>query len=268
LRFGCRKYDCKDCSDAKSLQKAKKVFKRLTQAKVPWGVFVFTFPKQLHPFIDKKRLNRLRDAAWRILEMWLFRANDIDPQAAARAGFPKATFGAMEFTHPEGDERPGEWQPHFNFLVPMQAIPAIGFKPLRWAFEKKEFVHLTRLLRRLWRRVLSREFGALEGEVDIWYESRRKKAEKAHAAKYFPRTFPGWSHLKLRARSYGFLSGRLVSAKWLLWEEADPWPYRSDCCRICGKRLEDSGPCDAETARIISEQNRQAQEERRKTEVA
>jgi len=293
--LGCGKYDCEaECAGTLSIKRAKTAWRKISRVgHVPWGVFVLTFPDFLHPLLTQKLLDLIRKRAWKILELWMARINGIDLKWATSADVDGWTFGALEFTHPAGEkyecracdweaegsasaERQAQrheqdhdghevaklsgdlWKPHLNFIVPMKT--SAGARPLKhyWA-SKPQFERDFRLLRRAWRRELSRVFGSIEGEVNLHYEFRVEPEKKKHALRYFARVFPGWSHAKLRARSFGYLSDRCLKDKaWDWFDDALPfWTRPAMRCSVCDKQLVDSGLTDRKSADEIRSQQRE-----------
>lgn len=274
---GCKLADCAQCKPAATSRRAKKAWAKVGGFDM-LSTFVFTIPKDLHALATLAAVNRLRAAAWKILELWLARANPkIDVGNYKAAEVP--AFGAVEFTHPAGgcDDDPctckrgpcdpAAWAPHLNFIVPMSTCT----ERLRAAWfgdrGKAELKRLLRLLRRAWRRALSREFGAVAGEVVVHYQYRDKQGKRMHAVRYMARAFPGWSHARLRMRSFGFLADAVLSEKrweWTGWDKLPPaprWSQDPGHCSQCGKELVDSGPCDRESAESIRRMERQRRRE-------
>lgn len=299
VAIGCGTKDCADCAGSNSTKRARAAWAKISRVRdCAWGVFVLTFPDFLHQLVDSKTLDRLRRRAWLILELWLARVNRIDLKWATSADADGWTFGAMEFSHPTGDRFEcracdwavegsasaegkagrhemdndghevarisGEvWKPHLNFIVPMKT--SLGAQRLRhhWA-NRDQFDRDFALLRRAWRRELSREFGPLEGEINLHYEFRAEIEKKRHALRYFARVFPGWSHAKLRVRSFGYLSDRCLKAKAWEWDPPQAfWDRPPMTCSVCGKKMEDSGITDKASADEIREAQRAARREKR-----
>jgi len=258
---GCGLPDCRECASGRSNRRAKANWKKIGRVDAPWGVFVFTCHPDLHPLIDVKLAKELEGEVWELLEAWLIETHGVDPLWAARAGFEGGTFGALSWIHPEGDEHPGTWRPHWNFLVPL-ATPANPYKRVRaWWKDKAEFKRIFERLRAAWKEVLERHFGKLKGEVDVWYEFRGPMGKKKHALQYFGRFFPGWSELHLNTRRWGYLADKIVSQERWEWM-TDPAPRWGSgrTCSVCGAEMIDSGECDRESAMQIK---RMGQERRR-----
>lgn len=298
--LGCGLADCEsECKDARTMKRAKDGWKKISRVRnTVLGVFVWTFPDFLHPLITQKILDGLRRRAWRLTELWLARINKIDLKWEKQADCDGWTFGALEFTHPTGEsyecracdwsiegsasaefqagrheqDHDGHevkcttgttWKPHLNFLVPMRS--SAGARTLKhyWR-DRARFDRDFALLRRAWRRELSRVFGPLEGEVNLHYEFRAEIEKKKHALRYFARAFPGWSFAKIRARSFGYLSDRCLKEAAWEWEPPTAFSDRAaKICSTCGKSLVDSGPTDRESADEIRAMQREERLRRR-----
>lgn len=290
--LGDGKYDCSDCERSNNTKRAAAAWRKISRVRgAVWGVFVFTFPDYLRELLTPKILDRLRKRAWKLIELFLARENGIRLEWGREAGCEGWLFGALEFTHPTGDrfkcracdwsteggeyayrmarrhEEENEahevvktggdrWKPHFNFLVPM--VSSAGGKSLQYYWRDQAiFDRLFAVVRRAWRRELSREFGPIEGEVNLKYEYRRERGKKMHAVRYFARVFPGWSCAGLRARSFGYLSDRCLREAAWEWDQPEKFHETSpSLCSVCGKELLDSGTTDAASATEIRESQR------------
>jgi len=195
---GCKKLSCRTCYDEVRSRRARSVFDRLRPIRAPWGIVVLTVPEELRSRAQGKQLDDLRRDARTMLASW-FRWC-----AGIRSDAKDFDVGMGEWTHPVGD-KDDVWKPHFNFIVPLLAVcqdrDDLHEIP-SWRSERELGV-----LRRLWRRVLSKRLDAtINCEVDVWYEYRKAKKKQHHAAKYFARPFPEWGPADVnKTRWYGWI---------------------------------------------------------------
>lgn len=152
------------------------------------GVAVVTLPPQLRPSKEKAK---------QLLSQWGRQAHvALRKVLRSKLGNDDAEFWVRCDWHPCG-ENAQQWKPHLNLMVAGWAwLPSEG--------KAKRFnPHLDLpALREAMREVQANVFGDGENSNCHW-QYHQEEGEKRHQAAYVPRTFPEWSHLRLRPVAYG-----------------------------------------------------------------
>ena len=114
----------------------------------------------------------------------------------AKVGQPNAEFHVRCDIHPCGEDAL-QWKPHLNFMV-------AGWYWLPGENRAKRFnPHLDlNVLRAAMTEAQANVFGNGEPANCHW-QYHQSEGEKRHQTAYVPRTFPEWSHLKLRPTTFG-----------------------------------------------------------------
>lgn len=170
---------------------SKRIGLRHVAAAADLGVLVVTLPPSLRP---PKGEAKASIKAW---EREVVAA--LVGFLRKRTGIADGEFYLRANIHPCGEDAT-VWHPHLNFMVPAWAwVPSAGK-----AKHYKPFLDLGEL-REAMREAMVRAFGeaARAESVNCFWKYEQAELGKRHQASYVPRTFPEWSHLKLRPAAYG-----------------------------------------------------------------
>jgi hypothetical protein len=187
---------------------------------VPWVVAVLTTPAECRWQLQRKQaLDQLRRRATEIVKSWAVRWMFY--------GRPCRVGGAVT-VHPEGDERPGVWAPHFNFLIPARALLDDGH-PIKGRWHVP--VEALDDLREEWAHELSRWGFRRDCDPQIFVEHRHELPQKLHAGRYFARTFPSWQSWAQTVGYFGLLAGRVPELPGVERVKLDPPrpSYKCEC---------------------------------------
>lgn len=248
--LGCTKRGCTDpgCQLHVTAERARRARARLDcfGAEANWGICILPFARQLRTEARRPDfLSAMRRASATMLEKWLLGIHQLSNEWR---------LGIVCVDHPEGDLEPGEWKPHFNFLIPMVAVNR------RTGHHAQLRYHVSQdalfALRNEWRRVQSNALGTplkkasglrLEANVKWEFRKGRDDEKKAHAMRYFFRTFPEWKAEAQRVRYFslfgcgvvGELAGVQERLKELLEQsraQAEEFASKR-LCPDCGRKM-------------------------------
>lgn len=164
----------------------------------PLGIVITTIPSELRERCVGEDLLRFRGAS-----------NQLVRELVDRMGANGAPFFQRSWFHPVGEPAmPSEldetinldgkeYKPHENVLFPLAVLRYGKVRRLK-AFVPPEWLGAGNWLCVRWRELLVEVFGQWWPEsepaptVNVFYEYRQTAEEKAHAARYFARPFPGW----------------------------------------------------------------------------
>ena len=214
---GCGKVNCEQpgCRKRYSTQRGKRIAKRLGRlGALPWVVLVLTTPLETRgALLGRVALRRVRRAIVEMVSDWAVRW--------MFHGVPVRIGGCVTM-HPEGDETPGRWAPHWNVL-----IPSLGFLDDGAEREGRWHVPVSALedLRYRWGRILEGYGFAWDCAPQVFVEHRHELGQKYHAARYFGRSFPAWQKHAQAVSYFGTLAGKspAISVRHALpVEELDP----------------------------------------------
>lgn len=219
--YGCGRPTCNQpgCVNHVSSKRARRIYDRLGALEdAPWGVVVLTLPVDAQrAAADTRTRKRLERAACMIVVEWLARWS-------FRARASAVGLGGVCLFHPVGEDGE-EWHPHWNVLVPLRGLGQGGVLDGRWKLPAAALDDL----RARWLSAINRVCGTDATTVQVFYEFRRGRWKKYHAARYFGRHFPGWSKF-LRPRYFGLLAGKVS----LPGHEPCEWPRPERRCGRCG----------------------------------
>ncbi len=168
----------------------RRIGMRHTLGEAALAVAVVTLPKPLRA-ADKSLLKRWEQAVYRALLRFLRK----------HTGRPDAEFYVRANIHPCG-ENPQQWHPHLNFqLACWSYSPSDGT-----AKRFKPFVDVSELRSML--AEAQREVFGDGDDAQCFWKYEQDEAGKRHQAKYVPRVFPEWAHLKLRPAGYGLAASK------------------------------------------------------------
>lgn len=236
---------------------------------VPLLVAVFTIPLPLRHLLVGKNLTRWRSGTAKIVGEIFEQQGSAGAPLFIRAFFhpvgePSLSGVDEDKVHVEQDGT--TYVPHENFLVPC-AVNRYGKARRLPAFLPPEWLGRDGWICALYRELLVELFGQWwpEGEqppaVNVFFEYRKTPEEKAHAAKYFARPFPGWHSRKdipMRPKTLGLGHWKHKAELVSLVSQLTPGgleAVRNPPCHKCGQAecrpLCASGPTEERAVQAI-----------------
>lgn len=200
---------------------------------VPLAILEFTTPAELRDQVVGERL-------------WMFRraAAELGLRVMRRhVGNERAQFWVRSWFHPEGDEEPGVYKPHENVVIPLawwDPIEKRGHRVGRFTLPKS-WMGAGGWIEQEWHRALRAIFGRLRPGAENWhYHWKTVAQEKAHALKYFGRTFASWAQQKdvrpyARPRSMGLAHWKRRRGFSRLLQTLNPLPPHDACPECIGE---------------------------------
>jgi hypothetical protein len=182
----CKLLDCATCQKAKSDARGLALYRRF--AGMGTGHWVFTVPREWHPHLGLEALFELRRRIVEVLTAWTYDLTD-------------GVRGWLVMLHPEGDERPGVWEPHFHVFSPLLAVDVTSGEVMEvdqgWRIGPGYITpgDLDDLKSR-WALVLHElaEAGGWETPgVNLHYSFETDPTRILHHIAYDCRSFPGWN---------------------------------------------------------------------------
>jgi len=225
--YGCHSPRCTrpGCRQSVATSRGKRIYERLGALEaVPWVAVVLTLPPgPREASIRPEERLELRREAWRVVAAWV-------AWWCFRGAVKPGELGGVVLFHPCGED-PERWAPHFNVLIPLQALRPSGSTRKGRYHEASDIAFRLAIedLRGRWAKVC-RAYGYVGMHaVQIRYEARPTQEARIHAARYFGRGFAEWAPGLQRPTYYGTL--RALRA--LPGGEPEAWPFSPGRCE-CG----------------------------------
>lgn len=255
----CKCMNCESSREANARTRAKRVREGTARkglsvgldafGDVPLSVSVWTVPSELRPFCVGEKLRQFRSEAHEMVR-----------EVFDMLGASGAPVFQRGFFHPVGepslpnlteDQVHGEhdgttYNPHENVMV-AGAVLRYGKARRLKVFVPGEWLGRDGWIGARWRERLVGVFGQWWAEGDapptmnLFFEYRTTPEEKAHAAKYFARPFPGWHSRKdvtMRPKALGLAHYKHKAELVSLIGQVMPGgldAVRNPPCRHCGQ---------------------------------
>ena len=233
---GCTRPDCPKCSRNYGRSRGRKLWNRKLQyfGAENWWSFVFPLPSYYREIATKEKIKALsKDLWWRIQEYL---------RLIHFSGSHGVDFAGISVLHPEGDENPGVYHPHINFIVPCAGswIGPDGMEKASvnpWLSKKHR-----QAFRNLFTSSLQTVFGIRPPKTVFHVSYKKTDGQKRHILRYTLRSFPGWPKWTRRYTSWGVFQAK--GKRWSAYKRQlklvtpTPYPISEDpVCSTCGEPL-------------------------------